>query len=578
MLQSQPLHLLYAMQGNHIRRLTDRAVCTIAGLAVGISLLALYETYRERLIRLRALSEKQDMRLRRQLRELRSCSMSLDLAAGETSALMHKLFWKDCQTDIREAYDFHTNQPLGSGAYGVVWLAKHKRTGIKRAIKRIDKRWLRPGEIEAWKKMDHPHVCRLVEYFESPHYVWLVTELCHGEELCERIISEQPGLPEVEVANLMEQMLRATLHCHQRGMLHRDLKPENFLFTGVDGEDLKLIDFGFAVQDGTWSAESKYDGTLLYASPQQLKGAHTAKSDDVWSLGVIFHILLTGQFPFSTSEDAIFKEMSERGILQKDLEGHLQNLSCSVEAADLVQQLLTWDAPDRTSLEAALEHPFLASANSAPSLPAQDVLSRLEHFMDGCRLKQLAQTAIAHLLGESRKDGSLARATFVELERLGDGEVTITALRHFLQMHGMQPTASWFSKVEEHLMGENNSIGYTRFLAAALDDSGKGDRRVKSVVFDLLDSDGDGLISVEDLRSGLNLSLDESTQVISEALADIGLSGYEDVSSGCITFWNFLQLLEPTTTPVSQKWKDGSSQDMMSTLANWLWPGLVSYV
>lgn len=576
MLHSQQLQ--FFLQGARTARLTDRAVCTIAGLAVGISLLSLFEGSRERLNRLRALSEKQDMQLQRQLRELRSCSMPLDLA--ETSTLIHKLFWKDCQTDIREAYCFPSDQPLGSGAYGVVWLAKHRRTGIKRAVKRIDKRWLRPGEIEAWKKMDHPHVCRLVEYFESPHYLWLVTELCHGEELCERIISEQRGLPETEVAKFMEQMLRATLHCHQRGMLHRDLKPENFLFTGADCEDLKLIDFGFAVQDGTWSAESKYDGTLLYASPQQLKGAHTAKSDDVWSLGVIFHILLTGQFPFSTSEDAIFKLMSERGVLQKDLEGHLEGLSCSIEAADLLHQLLTWDASGRISLEAALEHPFLAVAGTPPSLSAQDVILRLDHFVDSCRLKQLAQTAIAHLLGESRKDGALARATFVELERLGDGEVTITSLRHFLQMHGMQPAAGWFSKVER-LLGENGCIGYTRFLAAALDDSGiQGDQRVKSMVFDLLDSDGDGLISVEDLRSGLNLSLDDSTQVISEALADLGLSGQQDASSG-ITFWDFLQLLQPMSTAriASETWRltDGTAhKDVMSTLASWLWPGLVS--
>eukprot|EP00913_Durusdinium_trenchii_P019726 g18544.t1 len=310
------------------------------------------------------------------------------------------------------------------------------------------------------------------------------------------------GLPEAEVAQLMEQMFRATLHCHQRNTLHRDLKPENFLFTGAEGSsDVKLIDFGFAVQDGTWSAENKYDGTLLYASPEQLKGAQTAKSDDVWSLGVIFHILLT--------------------------------------AADLAKQLLAWDASDRISLEAALEHPFLAPASSGSQslLSAQeqlaqggcmpcefDLCNRLDRFVDSCRLQQLAQTAIAHMLGECRKDGALARATFVELERLGDGEATTIALSHFLQMHGIQPTAEWLGP----------QIKY------------------KITLFDLLDSDGDGLISIEDLRSGLNLSLEDSTEVISEALGELRRKGKKE-TSGSITFWNFLHLLEPAPLPAAEE-------------------------
>ncbi|CAK9005960.1 Calcium-dependent protein kinase 5 (PfCDPK5), partial [Durusdinium trenchii] len=222
--------------------------------------------------------------------------------------------------------------------------------------------------------------------------------------------------------------------------------------------------------------------------------------------------------------------------------GHLQNLSTSAEAADLAKQLLAWDASDRISLEAALEHPFLAPASSGSQslLSAQDLCNRLDRFVDSCRLQQLAQTAIAHMLGECRKDGALARATFVELERLGDGEATTIALSHFLQMHGIQPTAEWLAKVDRHFIGENARMSYTSFLAAALDHAGiTGDHRLKSTLFDLLDSDGDGLISIEDLRSGLNLSLEDSTEVISEALGELRRKGKKE-TSGSITFWNFL--------------------------------------
>ncbi|CAJ1444058.1 unnamed protein product, partial [Effrenium voratum] len=271
------------LQSQHVwiqaNSLADRAVCTIAGLAVGVGLASLSSSAGERLQRLQRLYEKQATQYHRQLHQLWTCSLpSPDLA--ETEKLIHRLFWRD-QKGIHEAYHFPRVEPLGAGAYGVVLLAKHRKTGIERAVKRIDKQMLQPGEVEALKKMDHPHICRLVEYFETPRHLWLVTELCRGEELCGRLLCSQ-GLRELEVAQLTEQMLRSTLHCHRKGLLHRDLKPENFLFTGV-GSHLKLIDFGFALrEDAPHSPDSKYAGTLLYASPQLLQGRTATASDDAW--------------------------------------------------------------------------------------------------------------------------------------------------------------------------------------------------------------------------------------------------------------------------------------------------------
>ncbi|CAE8589570.1 unnamed protein product [Polarella glacialis] len=366
-------------------RRVDRAVSSLCGLTVGLGLASLSAFACERLQRLQQLQLKQ---------------LQQQKATSETFAepLVRRLIRKNSRLGVAEAYTFPNSVPLGTGTFGVVFLAKHNRTGIERAIKRINKQLvpdpqMLSREVEALKLMDHPHVCRLVEYFETSQHMWLVTELCRGEELCDRLLNMPSGLAEAEVARLTEQMLQATSHVHQRSVLHRDLKPENFLFVG--GRD-----------EGTSSSSRSTAtvGTLMYMSPQQLRGEPASRSDDVWSLGVIVHILLTGQFPFSTNDDRRFQEMSDRGLLRKDVQEHLAALRGSPQAVEFVQKLLAWESEERISVEDALQHPFLSNcageqALSPQEVPlsAEDVYQRCARFSASCRLRRIVMAAWLHL-------------------------------------------------------------------------------------------------------------------------------------------------------------------------------------
>lgn len=542
-------------------------MCSLAGLAVGVGLASLSNFAVERLRRLEKLYDVEKRRYDRQLKQLRSCSLTTSLDTFDVSA--RRLLWRD-QSGIAEAYHFPSASPLGVGSYGTVMLATHRRTGIERAVKRIDKQRFLPGEVEALKLMDHPHVCRMVEYFETSRHLWLVMELCHGQELCERVLTTQ-GLPEFEVARLLEQMLRAAQHCHRKGRLHRDLKPENFLFTGSD--ELKLIDFGFSIQDGAQrSKDEAAAGTLLYMSPELLSGCDAGQSDDAWSLGVIFHILLTGNFPFSTNDDDCFKDLIARRALQEDMQGRLASLSCSARASDLVKRLLAWDAKDRLSIEEALEHPFLAEWRASQEgmfLSAEDIYYRTASLADSCRLRKVILAAVAHVVGEWRKDGEAARATYLELERIGDGMVSFEALDSFLRRLGLEPSPIWLSKVR-HCLATDEGMSYTGFLAATLDESIlQDDGRVCRFVFALLDADGDGLISAQDLQSALGWSMKEAYQTIAEAVTVLGAS--EECIAG-LSFANFLQLargkpVEANVTAAAQK-----CEELQILMRRWPFP------
>jgi calcium-dependent protein kinase len=101
---------------------------------------------------------------------------------------------------------------------------------------------------------------------------------------------------EGEAAKIMKKLLRAINHCHASGVVHRDIKPENIMY-GKDGE-IKLIDFGLSkTVAGKHTQLTTIAGTPYYMAPEVIDGEYTQQCD-VWSLGVLMYVLLSGYLPF----------------------------------------------------------------------------------------------------------------------------------------------------------------------------------------------------------------------------------------------------------------------------------------
>lgn len=127
----------------------------------------------------------------------------------------------------------------------------HRDTNHERACKKVPRKKIKnmdrfKQEILILQKLDHPNVLRIYEYFEDDKNIYLITELCKGGELFDKIIQEE-YFSEKEAARLFKQVLLSLNYCHHQGIAHRDLKPENFLFETKDAKsDLKIIDFGLS--------------------------------------------------------------------------------------------------------------------------------------------------------------------------------------------------------------------------------------------------------------------------------------------------------------------------------------------
>ncbi|XP_058471199.1 serine/threonine-protein kinase D1 isoform X1 [Solea solea] len=264
--------------------------------------------------------------------------------------------------DINSVYQIFPDEVLGSGQFGIVYGGKHRMSGRDVAIKIIDKlrfptkqeSQLR-NEVAILQSLHHPGVVNLDCMFETPERVFVVMEKLHGDML-EMILSSEKGrLPERVTKFLVTQILVALRHLHFKNIVHCDLKPENVLLASADSfPQVKLCDFGFARIIGEKSFRRSVVGTPAYLAPEVLRNKGYNRSLDMWSVGVIIYVSLSGTFPFNEDED-INDQIQNAAFMYPP---HPWK-KVSVEAIDLINNLLQVKMRKRYSVDKTLSHPWL---------------------------------------------------------------------------------------------------------------------------------------------------------------------------------------------------------------------------
>ena len=192
---------------------------------------------------------------------------------------------------------------LGAGAFGVVWLARHHRTGEPRALKvgplTDPVRFRR--EVEAARRATSPHLVRHFESGEVGESFWIAMEYLGDTTLADLAARPDFRARPFLVLRVAEQLLAGLAALHAAGVMHRDLKPANAMID--ETFRLKLIDFGLAKPVGKWGGDASTAtgttiGTPFYMSPEQLKGEKTlTPASDVYALGAVAYELFVGRPP-----------------------------------------------------------------------------------------------------------------------------------------------------------------------------------------------------------------------------------------------------------------------------------------
>ncbi|XP_043976592.1 serine/threonine-protein kinase D2 isoform X1 [Gambusia affinis] len=264
--------------------------------------------------------------------------------------------------DIGTVYQIFADEVLGSGQFGVVYGGKHRKTGRDVAVKVIDKlrfptkqeSQLR-NEVAILQSLRHLGIVNLECMFETPEKVFVVMEKLHGDML-EMILSSEKGrLPERLTKFLITQILAALRHLHFKNIVHCDLKPENVLLASADPfPQVKLCDFGFARIIGEKSFRRSVVGTPAYLAPEVLLNQGYNRSLDMWSVGVIMYVSLSGTFPFNEDED--INDQIQNAAFMYPVNPWKK---ISKDATDLINNLLQVKMRKRYSVDKSLSHSYL---------------------------------------------------------------------------------------------------------------------------------------------------------------------------------------------------------------------------
>ncbi|XP_050190713.1 myosin light chain kinase, smooth muscle-like [Myiozetetes cayanensis] len=314
-------------------------------------------------------------------------------AGGAEETFEHRDVVINTQDKVSDLYT--QLEKLGEGKFGKVYRLQEKASGKIRAGKYFrtrtgKEREAARAEVELMNLLQHPRLVQCLAAFQGPAELVMVMEYVAGGELFERIVDDDFEHTEPSSAQYVRQILEGLQFMHGRAIVHLDLKPENIVCVSPDSHRLKIIDFGLARRLAPDTPVKVLHGTPEFMAPEVVAFEPVSFSTDMWSVGVICYILLSGESPFQGDTD--METLSNITAARWDFEEETFS-EISPQAKDFISQLLQKDPRHRLSSAGALLHPWLQH----PQPSSSKVLSkdRIRQFLTRRKWQKTGKALLA---------------------------------------------------------------------------------------------------------------------------------------------------------------------------------------
>lgn len=471
--------------------------------------------------------------------------------------------------EISEHYEIDREE-LGAGGFGKVFIARDKKYASREVcIKKVivqnpeSLQSLR-REAKIMKDLTHPNICKLYELYEAQRFVFFVMEYLSGKEVFDRIM-EDGFISEKITAQVVSQAASALKHAHSKMIAHRDMKPENLVFVDNDREKnlVKVIDWGLGAEFGGLRMKTQV-GSLTYAAPEVLdgRGGSYGAPCDIWSVGVIAYVMMSGKPPFWGNQSQQVAVMRQERYPMAGPEWD----SVSAAGKDFVKRLLKNRPEERMTIDEVLAHPWIeaSAAGRAQVNPeiVRGILTNMKKFSSSSQFFVVCASTVARNL--DMRSLSDIHDVFTQLDTNRDGVLTLSEVKEgFVKMFGAED--SELEKMFEQLdLDSNGTLDYTEFCAAGIGERMISQEEALWAAFKGFDKDGSGKLSIEEVRDALTVGDSADIQKqwkkgVCDEVASNVMTIFDKDGSGSIEFEEWLLLMRKSAAEHELQWETPAS-------------------
>ncbi|XP_065366912.1 death-associated protein kinase related [Calliphora vicina] len=358
--------------------------------------------------------------------------------------------------DANELYEILGE--VGRGKFGTVYKCQDKSNSLKLAAKfvpipkREDRRNVE-REVEIMNSLQHHLIIQLYAAYEYQKMMCVVQELVEGGELFDRVVDDEFVLTERVCVVFIRQVCEAMEFIHRNNILHLDLKPENILCLTQEGNRIKIIDFGLARKFDPDKKLQILFGTPEFVAPEVVNFDSISYATDMWSVGVITYVLISGLSPFMGETD--IETMANVTIAKYDFEDE-SFANVSPEGIDFISKLLVKDLSTRMTAAQCMKHKWLQRRPKSPPKVAPKPLN-----IPAAQLKASTPSPIPPNIDNDDSSGSLTHdEEDEELSGTKELDTTKDNLKNFIERWEEHPNSPYVFDVEGNVIAPLSETEY----------------------------------------------------------------------------------------------------------------------